>query len=269
VIDKWIRDVSPEDRKTFINEFFGALEEGGSKTMTDVVKNAPDRFDRILFKLVRSSPETLKAAAALPEQALLGTTLDKIRKNGFVSWFIHNEIVRAAVLIILGIICFFATNSFFDNTAVLFFIGATLFQLFLTVKRLIESKWKFEAIKDRLYLVAILVVIGLTMFFKEKAMFVIGSVLFAVIAIAGAIYTGLLLSKKGLPVYRRVFHITELVLCLVYAVCFLVIPNSVAYGFAFGMGVCLCVDGIIRIVLEIVENRKKHAQAGGAGAKHS
>jgi hypothetical protein len=273
IIAKWIEDVPPEDRQSFINELFGALAEGGAKTMTDVMNGGPDGFDRILFKLVHASTGALKAAAALPEQALFGTTFKNIRKsirkNGFIRWLINNEVFKALILIVAGVICFFATNSFFDNSAVDFFIAATVFQVGMTLKRLIESKWKFEAIKDRLYLVAILVVIGITMFFKEKAMFVIGSILFAVIAIAGAIHSAVSLSKKGLPVYRRVLYITELVLCLAYAVSFLVIPHSVAYGFAFGMGICLCLDGVIKIVFEIIESRqrKKAAAAQKEAAK--
>ena len=90
IIDEWLENISQDDRKTFVNELFDALEADGAKTMTELISKGLDGFEKILFRAAGTSRVTKKAAAALPEQALFGNSFREIKQTGFWKTLVKN-----------------------------------------------------------------------------------------------------------------------------------------------------------------------------------
>lgn len=58
IFDQWIESATLEQRKSFINDFFDALEDGGSKKRTDIADNGFQSFEAILLSVNQSEGKT-------------------------------------------------------------------------------------------------------------------------------------------------------------------------------------------------------------------
>ena len=255
IIDSWVEGVPLSERQTFVDELFDALSEDGAETMSDLMRNGPDGFEQILFRVLGMSRSAKKTAAALPEQALLGDIPKKMREKGFMKRAAGNRTLQSIMIIAGGIITMAASDRVLDILTRLLFIGLTALQIYLTINRAKENGWHFEKVSERLQLCLILTVITICMFFKRAAA-VVGSVLFLIIVISAALYAGVKMKDSAYPIHIRILSAMEWLAGNVFAVLFLIIPQENVFAFPLGVGICLILDGCVRLLFERLEARR-------------
>ena len=254
VIDQWVRNTPKDDRRVFVNEVFDTLEKDGAKTITDLMKNGPDGFEKILFRAMGASETTKRTAAALPEQAFFGNLLRDFREKGFVKFVSTNRFLHSLFIIAIGFLVMFAPDNLLDFITLLILLGLTVIQIVVTVKRLIENHWSIEAVGERLQFCLILIVLTLCLFFR-RATVVLGSFIFLLIAFSIAMYCGIKAKDANKPRHIRLLSFAECLAGNIFAICFLIIPEDSVYVFSFSIGLCLIIDGLVRILFEVLESR--------------
>ncbi|MBO7376745.1 MAG: DUF2974 domain-containing protein [Clostridia bacterium] len=257
VIKSWIEDVPTADRKKFIEEFFGALESGGSKTMSEVSARGIDGFDEILFKMIGSSEEAKKTAAGLPGKLLFGDLFKMIREKGILTALRENELLISLLLIAGGILTACISRIILEALAVALFAGFSALQIFLTLKRLRACGWKFDQVRDRIYINIIMLVIVVCLIFKEGALFLTGSGIFSALALVLGFQSLMKVSDKEKPLSHRILSGFETAAAAIYGIAFLVIPQNTVFAFALSAGILLAVDGIVRLITVLVSGRKR------------
>ena len=262
VIKEWIEDVPTADREKFINELFSALGSGGARTMTDVSARGIDGFDEIIFKMIGASDESKKTAAALPEKLLFGDLIKKIKESGFAAAFRGNGFLTALILIASGIIIAFTSKIILEAIAVVLFAGFSAIQIALTVKRLKAAGWKFDQVKDRIYINIILIVIVVCLIFKEKALFLTGSGIFSALGLVLGFQSLMKAGDRKRKLSRRILSGFEAAAAAVYGVAFLVIPQNTVFAFALSAGIFTAADGIVRLILILCDRRRKSRESG-------
>lgn len=253
IIDEWVENISQEDRKTFVNELFDALKTDGAKTMTDIMKKGVDGFEKILFQAAGSSRVTKRAAASLPEQALFGNTFKEIKQTGFWQRVSKAGLAQSLAMIITGILFIYAPNNILNVVSMMFITGLALLQIWLTIKRLKENHWNFTMVKERLYLSVILSVLSIFLLVKNNAMFIMGSVIFSISAFVLLAYSSMKTADKSLPLYARLLHGAEAILCLIYGISFLIIPQEAVFAYMVSIGFILIIDAILRAIIAVLE----------------
>ena len=260
IIDDWIENISQQDRKIFVNELFDVLASDGAKTMTDIMKKGSDGFEKILFQAVRSSRSTKKAAAALPEQALFGGTFRNLKQTKIWKTFAKYGLAQSIGMAATGVLFIYANENILNVASMIFITTLTLIQIGLTFKRLRESHWKIQSIRERLYLCIILSVLSISLLFKNEAMFIMGSMIFSISAFITAVYSGMKTADKKNPIFRRILSGIETVLCIIYGFSFLFIPQETVFAYSLSIGSLLIIDAAIRLLFAIWEmfNPQKH-----------
>ena len=61
-----MENVSPEERKTFTEGIFGALEEDGSLTLSDVLEKWPASIENVIVSVLDGDPATKETLKKLP-----------------------------------------------------------------------------------------------------------------------------------------------------------------------------------------------------------
>ena len=250
-INGWIEDVSQEERRVFVDDIFAALTADGALTVSDVMKNGIAGLENTLVKLIGSHKETRRTVAALPTQAALGSTLHHIRRMGLVRWLDECHVAKCLLLLAVGLFFIIASDKSLEITAMIFFVLLALAELVFTVYRLVKSKYDFRSVKERLYLLIILIAICAVVLIKENALFMIGSILYGIFAIVLSLRQLSKAVARKDDVFMRVVHAAEAVLLMIYGISSLVAPYDAIFGFALSIGVLLMLDGAVRLYYRI------------------
>ena len=56
LLDKWLENMPPEERRMFTNSIFDALEKDGSKTLFDVLDKWPASFENVIVSILDADP---------------------------------------------------------------------------------------------------------------------------------------------------------------------------------------------------------------------
>ena len=70
VLNRWIADMSQEDRRLLTEDLFGTLEAGGAVTLSDAAGSGPLSFEAALLRMFHASETTKKIMRDLPAQAM-------------------------------------------------------------------------------------------------------------------------------------------------------------------------------------------------------
>ena len=81
VLDKWIRNITREERIVFVDEVFDALSAGGAKTMDELVAEGWEGYSQINPRLRHASETTKRILADLPKQAVISGLPDLLRRR--------------------------------------------------------------------------------------------------------------------------------------------------------------------------------------------
>lgn len=253
IINDWVTDISTEERKVFVTELFDSLDKNGCKTVADFSELGVAGFENILVSMLGASDATKKAVTTLPTHFLFGRAFKDIGANGFFDWVKKNVLVKSILLIVLGIFFILASKYLLEIAAKSVFTALTLVEIVFTIRQLYKNNWEFFRLRYRIYLCISMLIICLVVLFQKQAVFILGSVLFGVIAL---IFTFVSLDAAVNDTeddrWKRIIHVFEAILSFSYGISFLLIPSENIFKYIWGVGIALIFDGVFRIVIAYV-----------------
>lgn len=260
-VDRWIKRMGQEERLTFTNELFGALAANGAVTLDDIAGGGPEGFEAILTGIMGASDVTKQVIADLPRQAIQdGAPQPKASEKGTLQRLLDrlgkSELFQALALIAGGVAMYLASDSLLEIISLLFFLSLTMFQCYLTVKRLKANGWRPERVREMIYFTIILLALCAVIVVKEKAMFLLGSLLFGVLFLLLAFRSSERAVKCRNDLFLRVLYLGEGLLSAIYGISFLVIPQATVFAYAISIGVALAADGLLRLIHLFLLKRK-------------
>ena len=70
VLDRWLENVSMEERKVFTDSIFDTLGKDGSETLFDVLNKWPTSFENVIVSMLNADPVAKETFWKLPEAAI-------------------------------------------------------------------------------------------------------------------------------------------------------------------------------------------------------
>ena len=250
-----IESIPQEDRPGFIGELFDALSAEGSESLEDLDL---DRLQSVLIRLTGVSETTKETLSKLPGKVLFEDVLPELPSEDAGKWktFFSDFRVHGLILTVSGIIAVFLSEFLFELTSMGLVFLLVAVQLVLVIRRLIRQRGKLDGLRERFFLLSGLLALMGILWFKEKALFLLGSLIYGILGLWAAyasIDSGI--RQKEEP-FLRVLHFVEGALAAIYGIGFLLIPQTVVHPFAGSMAVNIAIDGILRIVYGIMKKRR-------------
>lgn len=98
IIDEWLEDVGPKQRKVFIRDLFDALEAGGAKNLDEVGNKGAQGFEAVLRTLAGAQADTKTTFKQLAK-----TFWKHIRPADLLDLLGTRPLARGAVLLLMGL----------------------------------------------------------------------------------------------------------------------------------------------------------------------
>lgn len=262
VIDKWIEQIPPDERKVFVEELFGALAKDGSKTLGDITAKGAFGLERTIMNLAQVSDSVKFDALGIPLQMLYGDTAKEIKeirkKAGPVEWINRHGVLKYIGMILLGVFMMISPENIEKFIVIGFFLAVTVFQIAVTVKNLHDSAWNAEREQPRIYICIAMVTALTAVVIKENALFVIGSMMFGIGFLIEAFRRGRAFRNTKDDRFMKVITGAETAFSAIYGISYLVIPQSTVYAYAISVGAVLIADGVLRLARETAAAVKRH-----------
>ncbi|MBO5999085.1 MAG: DUF308 domain-containing protein, partial [Lachnospiraceae bacterium] len=102
-------------------------------------------------------------------------------------------------------------------------------------------------------LTIILIALVVILIVKDEAMFLLGSMIAAILFLIGSYTTGVKAFRQKHRPFYRTLYILECVFCAMYGLSFLVIPRATVYAYSLSIGICTFADGLIRLIYILVK----------------
>ncbi len=243
VLDKWLENVSPEERKIFTDSVFDALGKDGSTSLFEVLQKWPTSFEGMFVSMLDADKVTkdtwikLPAAAIETEKKAADQVTVKVKKE-----LDHQPYLLDAIIALAGILLLLLPLNLFDLVlaGALFLVCAS--EWVYTLRRLMKSRWNVREERTRILLCIVLLVIFLLILVKEQALFVLSSALFGGVLLYYAYYTATKLKqdrRKGVFFW---LHLGESVIFALMGLFILVAPQWAMRWYAISAGIILILD---------------------------
>lgn len=259
LMNGWIESISQEDRPVFIGELFDALSAGGSESLEDL---DPDRLEAVLVRLTGVSKTTKRTFAKLPQKLLFDETIPELPKSKTEKLLalLKDLRVQSGLLLLAGTIVFLLSGFLFELTTMSIVTIIAALQLVLTIRRLIRQRGNPDGMRSRFIILIATVALAAILWFKEQAMFLIGSGIYGILFLSFAYYSIESGLKQKEEPFLRVLNFVEGGIAAVYGLGFLVIPQTVVKPFAVSLAANVALDGLLRLGCWIVRRRQKRKQ---------
>lgn len=246
LMNDWIESIPQADRPIFISELFDALSADGAKTLEDL---DIDRLQSVLIRLTGVSATTRKVLIKLPEKALFEDTIPKLDqgRTGKLRRLLSDLRIQGAGLLLAGLILFLVSGFLFELTTMGIVTAFAVLQTILTVRRLIRVRGKFDEMRGRVFILIAVLALAVILYFKEQAMFLIGSGLYGILCLAVAYYAVGSGIKQKENLFFRVLNFIEGGALALFGLGFLLIPQSAVRLFTIILAACVAFDGIVRL----------------------
>ncbi len=259
VFDRWMENVSPDERRTFTDNIFGALEEDGSLTLSDVLDKWPASIENVIVSMLDADPATKDTILKLPEAAIQ----EELKAADKVTTRVKQEIAHQPYLLdaalgLIGLLLLLLPVKVFD-----IFLAALLFLVFaaettFTVRRLIRNHWNTREERMRILLCIVFLVIFLLILVKEQALFVLSSALFGGILLFYAYFNA---SKLKQDQRFSAFFWLHLVEAILFALCglfILVAPQWMIHWYSITVGIILILDAAIHAIIRLFKIKNEN-----------
>ncbi|MBQ3330435.1 MAG: DUF2974 domain-containing protein [Ruminococcus sp.] len=257
VADKWLHDVEPAEREALVNSVFAVAESRGAETYTEAMKLDVDGVEDLLKNVVES--DSLKAVAKIPEKALFGDFIDRLKTGKLAKFINANQLVEGIAFTVVGILMAIFSDKAFHVIITILLGGVAVFQFVYTVKKLHESRWNFARERTRVYIFVVVATLFGVILVKQEAMFIVGSALAGgwLLIIAYRSFLAFRKSKK-----RDFKFWKNVVKSIVYTGCgiFIILaPSRTAQWFMLVLGGLMAIDGISAIIYSAIEANDKYS----------
>ncbi|MBP5730684.1 MAG: DUF2974 domain-containing protein [Clostridia bacterium] len=235
LMDEWIAGIPLEERAVFVDELFDAMEEAGIKDLSEV---SPEYFGNLLIRIGSKSDTTKKVLKSLPRKLLLDDTETEPLKTKLPRIFSNSLLLTALVMVVLGVAVLFASNKILEIVSVALVAVIAAVEIFVIIRRLIKTKGKLDGLRERIFITIGLLALIPVVLIKEKAMFILGSVIFGVLFLVLGYVAGERAVKEK-RIFVRILHIIECVLAITTGIFFLIVPSGWVRTLAIVLGIVL------------------------------
>ena len=247
LMNDWIESIPQKDRPVFINELFDALAAEGSESLEDLDL---DRLQTVLIKLTGVSKTTRRTLKQLPKQLFRDDDLPKIPKSKFdrIRRLFSDLRIQGAGLLLTGLILALMSGILFELTTIIIVTAVAALQMVLTIRKLVRQRGMSGEMRGRFFVLIAMLALAVILFFKEQAMFLIGSGLYGIVCLAlsfYAIWTGS--KQKEKHSFLHVLAFIEGAVIGLFGLGFLLIPQSIVRPFTLTLAACVALDGLIRL----------------------
>ena len=247
LMNDWIESIPQKDRPVFINELFDALAAEGSESLEDLDL---DRLQTVLIKLTGVSKTTRRTLKQLPKQLFRDDDLPKIPKSKFdrIRRLFSDLRIQGAGLLLTGLILALMSGILFELTTIIIVTAVAALQMVLTIRKLVRQRGMSGEMRGRFFVLIAMLALAVILFFKEQAMFLIGSGLYGIVCLAlsfYAIWTGS--KQKEKRSFLHVLAFIEGAVIGLFGLGFLLIPQSIVRPFTLTLAACVALDGLIRL----------------------
>lgn len=256
LMNDWIESISQEDRPVFIGELFDALSAEGSESLEDL---DPDRLQTVLIRLTGLSKTTKRTIAKLPQKILFDEPIPELPKSKTdrLLAILRDLRVQSGLLVLAGATVFLLSGFLFELTTMSIVTAVAVLQLVLTIRRLRKQHGNPDGMRSRFIILIATVALAAILFFKEQAMFLIGSGIYGILFLSFAYYSIESGLKQKEEPFLRVLNFVEGGIAAVYGLGFLVIPQTFVKPFAMSLAANVALDGLLRLGCWIARHRKK------------
>lgn len=259
ILDRWLEDVSPEQREVFTNSIFDALAKDGSQTLFDVLNKWPTSFENVIVSMLDADPAAKETFWKLPEAAVR----EERKAADKVTVLVKNEIdhqpyLLDAAIALIGVLLLLLPVHFFDMVMAALLILGFIAEATYTVRRLMRIHWNAKEERTRITLCIVFLVIILLILVKEQALFVLSSALFG----GGLLYYAYYIASKLKQDRKRgTFYWLHLAEAVVFALCglfILIAPQWAIRWYAVSVGIILILDALTHAVIRLlrIKNEK-------------
>jgi hypothetical protein len=263
LMNDWLESIPQKDRPVFINELFDALAADGAESLEDLDL---DRLQSVLIRLTGISKTTRRSLRKLPKQLFRDDDLPKIPKSKFekLHRLFSDLRIQGAGLLLTGVILVLMSGMLFELTTIIIITAVAAFQMVLTIRKLVKQRGMSGEMRGRFFVLIAMLALALILFFKEQAMFLIGSGLYGIVCLAlsfYAIWTGSKQKEKRTFLHALAF--VEGAVIGLFGLGFLLIPQSIVQPFTILLAACVALDGLIRLGCWLVRYiiRRRHEKA--------
>ncbi len=251
LMNDWIESIPQQDRPVFIGEFFDALSADGMESLEELNL---DRLQSILIKLTGVSATTRKSFAKLPNKLLFDGAIRPLPKTKAekLKALLSDQRILSAVFLLSGLLLFLASGILFELTTIVIIAGLAIVQLVLTIRKLIRERGMFGETRGRFFVLIAVLALAAILIFKEQAMFLIGSGLYGILCLALSYYAFWIGSRQKELTFLRVLNYVEGSVIGLFGIGFLLIPQVAVRPFTISLGICVALDGLVRLVRWLV-----------------
>ena len=252
--DKWLENVSMEERRSFTDSVFDSLVADGSVTLSDLLEKWPASIENVIVSMLEADPAAKETLRKLPETAIQEERKVAGKVTGLVKHEIaHQPYLLDAAMALIGLLLLLLPVNFFDivMAGILFLLFAA--EVTLTVRRLVRNHWNTREERTRIILCIVLLVIFLLILVKEQALFVLSSALFGGVLLFYAYYTAAKLKqdRKLGPFYW--LHLVEAVLFSLCGLFILIAPQWAIRWYAITVGIILMLDAATHALIRLLK----------------
>ena len=254
IFDKWMENVSTDERKTFTDNIFGALESDGSLTLSDVLEKWPASIENVVVSMLGADPAAKETLIKLPEAAMqeelkaADKVTTKVKKE-----IAHQPYLLDAVIGLVGLLLLLLPVRIFDIFLAIFLFLMFAAEAALTIRRLIKNKWNTREERMRIILCIVFFVIFLLILVKDQALFVLSSALFGGILLFYAYFTA---SKLKQDQKYGGFYWLHLVEAILFALCglfILIAPQEAVRWYSISVGILLVLDAATHALIRLLK----------------
>lgn len=257
VLDQWIGGVpNVEDRKTFIDDLFGAIGAGGVSTFNELSGIGPEGLEKILGTVSHINPITLDVATSLPVAAMTGHTTEETFVYKILDLLKNSVLTRALLLIVSGLAAVLLPDNLLPLTIAVFMAAFVVFELIYTFRRFRELHWDLKAMQTQSFICLVSVVVYLMILIKDGALMLISNVAYGILFLLMAYHITDRMRGQKKHSFRRAWSIAEAVILAIMALFVLTAPEGAISAFTFVAGLVCIADGILHLADVIRRNRR-------------
>ena len=139
IFERWIGSADVEQKRTFTDDFFGALGAGGAKTMLDVVKGGAEGFESILYAMAVSDSDSKKTVGKLVKSFWV-----QIQEVDYKSLFRQKKMAQGLAAFLIGALFVIAPGIALNMIGTAVFLWLLIFSI-LRIRSLLKEREHWNA----------------------------------------------------------------------------------------------------------------------------
>ena len=256
LMNQWIESIPQEDRPAFIEELFGTITAEGIENLEELDM---DKLQSVLIEMTGVSETTKKTIAKLPEKVLFDDALEEVPEENIktVQRWMGDLRIQGGLLLVFAALAFFLSPLLLEVTAMGIVMVLAAVELFLTIRRLVKQHGKLEGMRERFIILIAILAMGAIFYFKEQALWLLGSMIYGILFLWLAYYSVESGIKEKSEPFIKVLHFVEGGLAAIFGIGFLLIPQSFSRILSITLAANVAIDAVLRIGYWIWKYRKK------------